>query len=160
MSLLTTDARIVLYNKVHEPDTQEYNLKAFWYHIINKEFFAGEEWVFSTEIPPSSHRDSALRRVGFHVSTLKPSQKLQIIFICELKRKGSSPDSVEAQVQDACEACVKDTGNDVWAMAAIGTKAKLFQYTTKNEFKSLTTEYIDASKPQAQEIRDIFARMK
>lgn len=160
MSLLTTDTRVLLYHKVHEPDAQEYDLKAFWQHITSKEFFTEEEWVFPSERLPSSHRDAAPRRAGFKVSTLNPMQQLQILFICEITRKDSSPDSVEAQVQEACEACVKETGKNVWAMAAIGTKAKLFCYTTKNEFTPLTAEYIDADQPEAQKIRDAFARMK
>ena len=43
MSLLTTPTHIVLYNNVHNEKAHEHSSKAFWEHIICKEFFAEED---------------------------------------------------------------------------------------------------------------------
>jgi hypothetical protein len=160
MSFVTTPIRQVLYDNVHQPNAHEHHTKAFWHHILTKDLFPEEHFAVLTESTPSSHLDDALRRVDLLVSTFNPQQKLRIIFINEMKRKGGSADSVEAQVQEACEACVKETKEDVWAMTVIGTTAKMWQYTSGKTFYALTSVYIDAKSPSAQLIRDIVVNMK
>lgn len=70
------------------------------------------------------------------------------------KSTGSSYD-VESQLQEACQACVLNTNEDVYAISTIGTSAKMFQYTRNNHFLELTNGYVGASTPQAQDIRDV-----
>jgi hypothetical protein len=160
MSFVTTPIRTTLYNNVQASNAHEHHTKAFWQHIFAKDLFTEEEYAVSTERTPSSHPNDALRRVDLVVSTYTPQQTLRIIFINEMKKKGGSADAVEAQVQEACQACVRETKEDVWAMTAIGTTAKMWQYTPGNIFYALTADYVDAASQGAQTIRDIVANLK
>ena len=49
---------------------------------------------------------------------------------------------------------------DVWRIAILGTKAKIFQYTPGNRFYSRTNDYIDASSRNAQDLHDVSLAMK
>jgi len=121
-------------------------------YILGKEFFYEEIYAVTTETVPSSHPDQSLRRVDIKVSAFHPVRRvLRIILLCEVKRAGGSQDAVEAQLQQACEACARDSGDDVWGMAAVGTAAKIFHQTTTNAFWPVTTGYLDVGTPQAQD---------
>ncbi|KAF9695040.1 hypothetical protein EKO04_006700 [Ascochyta lentis] len=124
--------------------------------FLRTEYFTSKDIVVATESPPTPLASDAFRRVDFHVSIFNRFQKLQIVAICEIKRSRGAIDDVEAQLQEACEACVKHTKEDVWGIAIIGTKAQVFQYTAKNRFFTITAGYIEANSPQASALDTAF----
>jgi len=160
MSLLTSPALVYLYNKILQPGAHEHHSKTFWAHLIRTKFLQGDDIVIATESPPTPLAEDAFRRVDFHVCIINQYQKLQIIAICEIKKATGSIDELESQLQQACEACVRYTKDDVWGIAIRGTKAQILQYTTSNRYFPLTNGYIDANSPEASELSRVLMMIK
>ncbi|KAI1680255.1 hypothetical protein KJE20_10895 [Pyrenophora tritici-repentis] len=160
MSLLTTPTLVQLYNNILQPNAHEHHSKTFWTHLLRTKFFPEDDFVIATESPPTPLPQDSLRRVDFHISIFNRLQKLQIIAICEIKKATGSIDEVEAQLQQACQACVTYTKEDVWGIAVRGTKAEILQYTANNRYFSLTDGYMDANLPQANKLHDVLLSIK
>ncbi|KAI0571338.1 hypothetical protein TUN199_10423 [Pyrenophora tritici-repentis] len=160
MTLLTTPTLIQLYNNILQLNAHEHHSKTFWTHLLRTQFFPEEDFVIATESPPTPLPDDSLRRVDFHISIFNRTQKLQIIAICEIKKATGSIDEVEAQLQQACQACVTYTKADVWGIAVVGTKAQILHYTMQNSFYPLTNGYVDANSSEANTLRNTLLSIK
>ncbi|KAF1357803.1 hypothetical protein EJ07DRAFT_180861 [Lizonia empirigonia] len=160
MSLLTTPTLIQLYNNILQPNAHEHHSKTFWTHLLRTQFFPEDDFVIATESPPTPLSQDSLRRVDFHISIFNRLQKLQIIAICEIKKATGSIDEVEAQLQQACEACVKYTKEDVWGIAVRGTKAQILCYEVQNRYYPLTKGYIDSNSSEASSLCNTLLSIK
>ncbi|KAF3031411.1 hypothetical protein E8E12_001481 [Didymella heteroderae] len=161
MSLLTTPQLVALYNNILKAGAHEYNSKTFWSHLIRTGFIKSEDVIYASEIPPTPLSADKFRRVDFGFYTLNRHLELQVVALGEIKRATGSIDEVEAQLQEACQACVMYTKEDVWGIAMKGTMAQVFQHTyATNQFFSITGDkYIDANSPNAGILANAFTTL-
>jgi hypothetical protein len=151
MSLVTTPTLRVLYNLANTIGAKEHASTTFWNHWLNKIIFPEEHFVVAPERPPSNDNEDGNRRVDFIVGFADVSQ-LRFIYIFEGKKAKGGITAAESQVQEASAACCR-RGGSVWSMTAVGTKARIWKYTTV-PVSSLgsVTAYIDADSPQASQL--------
>lgn len=132
-SALTRD----LYNDAQVRD--EYATTRLWEYLLNKKYFYQQEWILSSQQPPS-YALRSLRRVDLVIEhhNLNRREDRKVVVFVEGKKHGAVNDDIvtcEGQLFGAAaEMTTAERKQPVWLMSVIGTRFQLMIYDPASMF--------------------------
>ncbi|KAI0154772.1 hypothetical protein GGR57DRAFT_95865 [Xylariaceae sp. FL1272] len=136
MSIITTPRLQTLWKDAQEH--MEWATTRLWEHIFNRLVFTEENWVVSSQQPPT-HEPSDRRRVDLVVEQIdEQGRKVGTLLFVEAKRANASITEIqEAEYQAFTAACayhIETNVKSLWAMTCVGSKARIWIFSERIDY--------------------------
>lgn len=171
MSLVADRTLLALWSAAQTAVNLEWPSRTFWNQLLSKYFFTGKKYVVTSEEPPSS--TSERRRIDIVVKYVEMNESIRVLCFVESTRSSASfglVDEFEHQVFNACVSYLSQRNlRFVYAMTAIGTRARLWIYRPPNDHLDplfgntdlpAIEEYVEANSIEAENLTIGFNKMK
>lgn len=170
MSLVLDDFLLDLWQEAQDKGDAQWASQSFWQQLLGKYIFAEKRFLVSAEKPPSA--EDSEHRVNLIIKDLNRPKPSVLLFIESEKGNAALRDieEFEHQALDACATyLVTSQMESIKAMTAIGTKARLWNYTANDRYLtpligpdalSEVSEYIEAHLASATLLRKALEDIK